>query len=123
VLSARTPEPQDIDSWLALWSPELGKADTSVILGRVEAVPAWAVDELAGLVGAVDHEQGTRNPVAVTARDQGLVPEKLRHVVDRVVHLPALRQRPEDVMRWRTGSRSRPGAGRCSSPRPPSTPW
>jgi hypothetical protein len=33
VLNARPPAPQDVDAWLALWTPELGKDDT--------CAPAW----------------------------------------------------------------------------------
>ncbi len=98
VLNARVPEAEDVGSWLALWSPELGKPDTSVIVGRVDALPAWAAGEVAGLVGTSDPERGARSTVSVTAHALAGVPPALAALVGRVVELPALRHRADDVM-------------------------
>lgn len=98
VLNARAPEPQDVGSWLALWSPELGKADTSVIIGRVDALPAWAAGELVEQLDALEEQSGVRSSVSITARGLDTVPPALTGLVSRVVELPALRHRSGDVM-------------------------
>ncbi|MCD2195720.1 helix-turn-helix domain-containing protein [Actinomycetospora endophytica] len=95
VLDARAPEPQDVGSWLSLWSPELGKADTSVIIGRVDALPAYAAGEL------VDQWSAQGSPgssVSLTARGLEAVPPAMTGLVGRVVELPPLRHRSDDVM-------------------------
>ncbi|MEJ2871089.1 GAF domain-containing protein [Actinomycetospora sp. OC33-EN08] len=93
VLHVRPPEPEDVGSWLALWAPELDKPSTSVIVGRVDHLPAWAVDEVAGLLA-----DGPAGSVSMTARDLAAVPEALRPHVGTVVELPPLRHRPDDVL-------------------------
>lgn len=93
ILNARPPDPQDAGSWLSLWSPELDKDGTSVIVGSVDALQAWDITELARIVPAK-----ARRPLAVTAREAGTIPGELARLVDTVVDLPPLRQRPEDVV-------------------------
>ena len=44
ILSARAPRPSDVEAWMSLWSPELGKPHTVVIVGDVDTLPAWAVE-------------------------------------------------------------------------------
>ena len=48
ILSARTPAASDVEAWLSLWSPELGKPSTAVVVRRVDGLPAWAADGDAG---------------------------------------------------------------------------
>ncbi|GAY08068.1 GAF domain-containing protein [Pseudonocardia sp. N23] len=96
VLTARPPEPQDAQSWLSLWGPEVGKANTGVILGRVDSLPLWAASELADLFTTT----ATRvaHPFSLTARRHSGVPAPLAAVFDTFVELPALRHRPDDVL-------------------------
>ncbi|MEJ2889226.1 GAF domain-containing protein [Actinomycetospora aeridis] len=106
VLHVRPPEPEDVTSWWSLWSPELGKPGTSVIVGRVDRLPAWAAGELAGLV------TGDGAQLSITAEDPAAVPEVLRRVVGAVVEVPPLRHRRDDVLplarRFARDARGRP---------------
>lgn len=97
VLHVRPPEPEQVASWWALWSPELGKPGTGVIVARVDRLPAWAASDLAELVTRVGGE------LSCTAEDPAAVPDVLRPLVGTVVEVPALRHRRDDVMplaRW-----------------------
>lgn len=101
ILSASTPAPEDVEGWLSVWGPELAKPHTAVVVGEVDSLPAWAAKQLrsriAASVGA--REAGTaRNLVAVTAEQWDDVPPSLAAAVDAVVTVPALRERPEDVV-------------------------
>jgi len=104
ILSARPPAAREVDAWLTLWTPELGKDDTCVIVSDVDALPAWAVSELARLFTQVrGDEAGPAGadglpPFGLTARDYSAVPEQLRALIDTVVEAPALRFRPADIM-------------------------
>ncbi len=98
VLTARPPQPRDADPWLALWAPELGKPDTSIVVGRVDTLPSWAGAELARLVADTPSSR-----LAMTAQDPAAVPAPLRALIDTVVEVPALRNRLDDVLplaRW-----------------------
>jgi len=92
ILNARPPAPQDAPSWLALWTPEVGKDDTCVIVSGADALPAFAAEELAPLLAAA------RGGIVLTAGDPGTVPDALRPLIDTVVEVPALRYRPDDVL-------------------------
>ena len=46
ILCAAAPGPEDVDAWLSLWTPELAKPDTAVIVENVDALPAWAAQAL-----------------------------------------------------------------------------
>lgn len=103
ILCARPPMADDIDTWLTLWAPELGKDDTCVIAADVGALPAWAAEELALLLtSSRRHDTGTERrrlpPAVLTADDYSHIPDALRSLVDGVVEAPALRQRPEDIL-------------------------
>lgn len=93
ILHARPPEPRETESWLTLWTPELGKDHTSVIAAKVDTLPAWAATELAGIVAA-----RAQRPLTVTAREATTIPDALARHVDAVVELPPLRHRPDDVL-------------------------
>jgi transcriptional regulator of acetoin/glycerol metabolism len=93
ILSARPPEPRDAESWLALWTPELGKDNTSIVAGRVDNLPSWTAAELAGIVATT-----SRRPFTVTARDADTIPDPLSRLLATVVELPPLRHRPDDIL-------------------------
>lgn len=93
ILHTRPPQPRDTESWLTLWTPELGKDNTSVIASGVDALPLWATTELAGIIAA-----RARRPLTVTAREAATIPDALARRVDAVVELPPLRHRPDDVI-------------------------
>ncbi|MFG1645658.1 helix-turn-helix domain-containing protein [Amycolatopsis sp. NPDC049252] len=97
VLNARPPAPDDVDTWLTLWTPELTKDDTCVIVSGVDALPAWAAEELARLFTEA-RAVGGLVPFVLTAEDAGALPAALSPLVDRVVEVPALRFRPDDVL-------------------------
>jgi hypothetical protein len=106
VLTARPPQPQDAESWLSLWTPELGKENTSVVVGRVDALPSWAATELAGIFESVgggdpadpERPDRRRRPFALTARDHTAVPAPLGGLIDAFVEVPPLRHRLDDVL-------------------------
>ncbi|MFE0986216.1 AAA-type ATPase lid domain-containing protein [Streptomyces rochei] len=102
VLAARPPAPEDIRAWLTLWTPELAKDDTCVIVSRVDTLPAWAAAELAGMFAQVRRPDGgaagRMQPFALTASDYSAVPSELAPLVDTVIEVPPLRDRPDDVM-------------------------
>ena len=105
ILSASPPAPLDTESWLALWSPELGKPHTAVIVCDVDTLPVQAAEQLHGLVtqaratAARDPAHGSaRLPFSMTASAFEDVPPPLARLVDTVVQVAALRERPDDVL-------------------------
>lgn len=104
ILCAAAPEPEDVEAWLSLWTPELSKADTAVIVENVDLLPAWAAQELstraAAAVQSLPAPAGSPPGIswAMTAEDLAAVPQPLAAMVETVVPVPALRERPADVM-------------------------
>jgi transcriptional regulator of acetoin/glycerol metabolism len=102
VLVARAPAPDAMRTWLTLWTPELAKDDTCVIVCGVDALPAWAAAELAGLFARARRAAGglrpRPQPFALTASDYSAIPSELAALVDTVIEVPSLRDRPDDVM-------------------------
>lgn len=96
LLNARAPAPEDVQTWLTVWEPELGKDDTSVIVAGVDALPAWAASELAARFAAL-RERGSAASFVLTAASAE-VPAALLPLVDTVVEAPSLRFRPDDVL-------------------------
>jgi sigma-54 dependent transcriptional regulator, acetoin dehydrogenase operon transcriptional activator AcoR len=95
ILAAATPAPQDVESWLSLWTPELGKPHTAVLVRDVDVLPAWVAEHLRTLVTSLP----TRElPFAVTAERFEDIPAPLAALVDSVVHVPPLRERSADVV-------------------------
>ena len=97
ILSAGAPAPTDVQTWLGLWTPELGKAHTAVIVRDVDMLPMWVAERLRNLV-----QRGTDStsvPFAVTAERFEDIPAALAGLVDTVVPVPPLRDRPDDVLR------------------------
>jgi DNA-binding NtrC family response regulator len=97
VLAARVPAPAEVDSWLALWTPELGDPDTCIIICGVDMLPAWSADELAEVLSGTARRAAPQ-PFVVTAADYSAVPDRLAGLIDTVVEVPPLRLRAADVM-------------------------
>ncbi|GLZ06306.1 hypothetical protein Acsp03_37720 [Actinomadura sp. NBRC 104412] len=93
ILAAAAPAPQDVESWLALWTPELAKPDTAVLVSEVDLLPLWAAEHLRDLMTA-----SRPGPVAMTALEYDAIPEPLAPLVDAVVTVPPLRERPDDIL-------------------------
>jgi hypothetical protein len=96
ILSATAPTPTDMQTWLGLWTPELGKEHTAVIVRDVDLLPTWVAEQLRDLVlraGGV-----TAVPFAMTAERFEDIPAALAGLVDTVVSVAPLRDRPDDVL-------------------------
>jgi len=93
ILAARTPDPDDVATWVDLWSPEVGKEHTTVLLGDADLLPAWAADRLRGLLTGA-------GPAGWCMSVQRLedLPTALAPLVGTVVQVPPLRERPDDVV-------------------------
>ena len=102
ILCAATPAPQDVDAWLSLWTPELSKPHTSVIVENVDLLPAWAAQELSARAVSSRGSASDGVPAAVTwavtAEELTAIPAPLAALVETVVPVPALRDRTTDVM-------------------------
>ena len=96
ILSAGAPAPTDVQTWLGLWAPELGKDHTAVIVRDVDMLPAWVAERLRDLIQR-SADSGSV-PVAVTAERFEDIPAALTALVDAVVPVPPLRDRPDDVL-------------------------
>ena len=100
ILVASTPAPRDVQAWLALWSPELGKPHTAVVVRDADGLPLWVAERLRDLVLAVRAAggPGATVPLSLTAERFDDVPAPLAALVDTVVTAPPLRERPADVV-------------------------
>ncbi|GGI02018.1 helix-turn-helix domain-containing protein [Arthrobacter liuii] len=105
ILSATAPAPEDVEHWLSLWTPELSKPRTAVIVENVDLLPAWAAGELQaraadGLRSLTGSPGGGPATLtwAVTAEGLDAVPPPLGTLVETVVPVPALRERADDVL-------------------------
>ncbi|MFE6510969.1 GAF domain-containing protein [Nocardioides sp. NPDC057767] len=98
ILAASAPDPADAEAWLSLWTPELAKQDTAVVVRDVNMLPAWVAERLHALL--VEAVPGTvaAVPFAMTADTFDGIPAALADLVDTVVEVPPLRERPEDVL-------------------------
>ncbi|MGN6245764.1 MAG: GAF domain-containing protein [Motilibacteraceae bacterium] len=97
LLNARPPAGDEIDAWLALWTPEL-REGTCVTVSDVDTLPAWAAGELAATLARARRTDGQPQPFVLTAADYASIPEPLAELVDTVVEVPPLRMRPDDVL-------------------------
>ena len=93
ILDARPPAPQDMETWLSLWTPELGKPHTAVIARHVDRLPAWVAERLRDLVAQVRVVT-----FSVTAERFEDIPAALARSVETIVEVPSLRSRPCDVL-------------------------
>jgi sigma-54 dependent transcriptional regulator, acetoin dehydrogenase operon transcriptional activator AcoR len=96
ILSAGAPEPDDVPAWLDLWTPELGKAHTAVIVRDADLLPVWVAERLRTLL--MRSAGAPPVPFALTAERLADVPRALSQLVDTVVEVPPLRDRPEDIL-------------------------
>lgn len=105
ILAVSPPSPQDAAAWLSLWTPELGKPHTSVIVGDVDMLPTWVAEQLRDLLLKVRAQQlegpeatTASVPLSVTAERFEDIPGPLAALVDTVIGVPPLRDRQEDVL-------------------------
>ena len=105
ILCAAAPAPDDVEAWLSLWTPELAKPETAVIVENVDALPAWGAQALhtraAEAVRSLPATPDGGPPSitwAVTAEDLAAIPQPLAAMVDTVVPVPSLRERSGDVL-------------------------
>lgn len=96
ILSAAPPGAADIETWLGLWGPELGKPYTAVVVRDVDTLPAWAAERLRDLVVAT--RQGALVPFGITAERFEDIPAALAPLVGTVVAVPPLRERQADIL-------------------------
>lgn len=101
ILAASAPAPQDVEAWLALWSPELAKPHTAIVMCDVDALPLWVAERLRDLVLAARRRAapgGGGLPFCFTAERFEDIPAPLAPLVGTVVPVPPLRERPDDVL-------------------------
>lgn len=100
ILAASPPAPQDSEAWIGLWTPELGKPDTGILVRDVDRLPTWVAEHIRDLVmrARVRTTGGQGVPFCVTASRFEAIPPALASLVDTVVTVPPLRERPEDVL-------------------------
>lgn len=100
ILAASPPAPQDSEAWIGLWTPELGKPDTGILVRDVDRLPAWVAEHIRDLVlqARVRSTPDEHLPFCVTASSFDAIPAALAPLVGTVVSVPPLRERPEDVM-------------------------
>ncbi|MCP1413608.1 GAF domain-containing protein [Paenarthrobacter sp. A20] len=103
ILCAAAPAPADVDAWLSLWTPELAKAGTAVIVENCDTLPAWAARDLyfrteAALRLRRASAHTSLPSLALTAEELSTIPQPLAAAVGTVVAVPALRERPEDIV-------------------------
>ncbi|GAB2907714.1 hypothetical protein GCM10027047_02440 [Rhodococcus aerolatus] len=94
ILSARPPAEHDTEAWLDLWRPELDAPHTAVVVRDADALSASVAERLRAVV----ETRGTAVTLALTAQRFADVPARLAALVETVVEVPALRERPEDVL-------------------------
>lgn len=98
LLNARPPAPDEVDAWLALWTPELQRGNTCVTVSGVDRLPAWAADHLADNLRRAASGGGGPLPFVLTASSYKALPDPLAELVDSVVEVPPLRLRPDDIL-------------------------
>lgn len=98
ILSAGAPEPDDVATWLGLWTPELGKSHTAVIVRDVDLLPVWAAERLRDLITRGAGAAGAGVPFAITAERFADIPAALARLVDTVVEVAPLRERSGDIL-------------------------
>ncbi|MDR7255441.1 transcriptional regulator of acetoin/glycerol metabolism [Nocardioides sp. BE266] len=100
ILAASPPAPQDSEAWIGLWTPELGKPDTGILVRDVDLLPAWVAEHVRDLVlqARVRAMEGERVPFCLTAGGLDTVPPALAPLVETVVAVPPLRERSGDVV-------------------------
>nr|WP_296765620.1 GAF domain-containing protein [Rhodococcus sp. (in: high G+C Gram-positive bacteria)] len=95
VLVAAAPTPNDLQTWLDLWPFEVDRPETAIVLRDVDVLPAYAAEQLRSLLFAPDV---LTMPVSMTAENLDAVPTALRSLIDSVVAVTPLNERPDDVL-------------------------
>ena len=85
-------------TWLELWTPELRTGDVCNIVSGIHGLPAWAAEELAGILSSVRRRTDQLQPFVLTAPDFAALPEDMTPLVETVVEVPPLRHRTDDVL-------------------------
>ena len=101
VLCAPAPDAKDVDAWLALWGPEVGKPHTHVVIGDVDQLPARTIDDLRGLAtltAAAPVDGRPASTLTMTAETFDAVEASLPGLVTTIVSVPPLRDRHEDLV-------------------------
>ncbi|MDC5696153.1 Fis family transcriptional regulator [Intrasporangium calvum] len=104
IISAAAPAPEDVDAWLGLWTPELAKPHTAVIVENVDVLPSWAAQELrdraARVLRSLPDVDGRPAALSwgVTASRLDEIPQPLVGLVDTVVPVAPLRERTDDIL-------------------------
>jgi sigma-54 dependent transcriptional regulator, acetoin dehydrogenase operon transcriptional activator AcoR len=105
ILAASPPAPADAEVWLSLWTPELGKPHTAVIGRNVDQLPTWVAERLRDIVlraraqlRSVGGGADAALPFSVTAERFEDIPAPLSGIVETIVQVPPLRDRPEDIL-------------------------
>ena len=87
---------------MALWSPELGKISTAAVVCGADGLPAGAAAQLRSLLapalGARAADPAVALPFCLTAERFEDLPAVLAGLVETVVDVPPLRERPDDVV-------------------------
>ncbi len=99
ILAASAPAPQDVEVWMALWSPELAKPHTGIVMCDVDALPLWAAERLRDLVVRARCTAADGGvPLGITAERFEDIPAPLVPLVGTVLEVPPLRERPSDIL-------------------------
>lgn len=100
IVAARAPAPQDVEVWLSLCESELRKPNTTLVLCDVDVLPTWVDERLRDVViqARCDTSAATAFQLAMTAERFESIPAPLASLIDAIVEVPPLRDRPEDAL-------------------------
>lgn len=96
LLAVRAPAPHDVNSWLAFWTPELARAETGFVLCDVDRLPLSTAERLRQIL--LTSSQPLPSMFAITAERFVDIPRPLAPLVESVVQIAALRDRPVDII-------------------------
>ena len=98
IVAARPPAERDVEAWLSLCDSELQRPCTTLVVGDVDALPAWVAEHVRDLIVRARTDPTVETRVAVTAERFEDIPAPLAPLIDAIVGVPPLRDRPEDVL-------------------------
>jgi sigma-54 dependent transcriptional regulator, acetoin dehydrogenase operon transcriptional activator AcoR len=98
IVAARPPAARDVEAWLSLCDSELQRPCTTLVLGDVGALPAWVAEQVRDLIVRARRDPTIETRVAVTAERVEEIPAPLAPLIDAIVGVAPLRDRPEDVL-------------------------
>ncbi|MCS5714615.1 GAF domain-containing protein [Herbiconiux sp. CPCC 205716] len=96
LIAVRVPEPHDVESWLSFWTPELARPQTGFVICDTDDLPVAAAERLRSLV--LEARGSVTGAYGLSAESFDAVPAPLAGLVDTVVQVPALRDRPADIL-------------------------